>query len=62
MLISPPFVAAYHTAEARSEDGFAYFREEDLNPQPRIGQKLTNGTKRWACVVIKLLNLVVQAL
>ena len=34
MVIAPPFVPAYHVAEARIEDWVAYRCEEDSNFEP----------------------------
>ena len=61
MLIAPLFVTAYHAAEARSEDWFAYRREEDSNPQPRIGQKLSNCGEDNMHSVTQLVSLIIQA-
>ena len=39
------FVTMYHVAEAQSEDWFADYRGEDLDPRPRTGRELSNSAK-----------------
>ena len=52
MIIAPPFVTAYHTAKARSEDWFAHLREKDSNPRPRISRIFSDGAKYFSRTII----------
>ena len=49
-----PFVTAYHSAEVRIEDCFAYHREEDSNPRydRAPGWKIADGSKSQPRTVV----------